>query len=262
MENDTREHVAKVGENDQTKRYYVDFYDMFDGWGGFGFFTERLFDELSDATKLCDKLNGELAEGNRKCGEHYGVIDSKINREVYCGLDEKYRTKISDLKEHLSKLDEPKLEKKDRNVDKPNDRYQEVAEEIAYVIKDELFDSSEFDADQIAEVLKRRFNVMSEDTGRILMTDVAMFYVYSGNTFTIPMFGVLAFARLDIKPIISGKCYPNYDIRNKYIGYTEDGLFHKVNWQTSFIDSIKRNPYVVFAGIIAGYSVAYTILHI
>lgn len=82
-------------EENKTKRYYVDFYDMMDGWGTFGFFTDRLFDDLPGAIKLCDKLNSELPEGNKNCGEHYGVIDSTVNREIYCGQDKKYKEGIS-----------------------------------------------------------------------------------------------------------------------------------------------------------------------
>lgn len=112
MENDATKDGVIVNEKDHMKRYYVDFYDMFDGWGGFGFFVDRLFDDLPDAIILCDRLNGELKEGNKKAGEHYGVIDNLINREVYCGLDEKYRAKIfSDLKKHLLELGVPKVRK-------------------------------------------------------------------------------------------------------------------------------------------------------
>lgn len=83
------------------KRFYVDFYDMIDGWGEFGFSTERLFDELPEAVTLCDKLNSELDESNKKCGEHYGVIDNVVGREVYCGMEEQYKIKISDVKDAL-----------------------------------------------------------------------------------------------------------------------------------------------------------------
>lgn len=96
MENDKKESEAKAEENDQTKRYYVDFYDMFDGWGSFGFFTDRLFGELDDAIKLCDKLSEELSKGNKDCGEHYGVMDSETSREVYCGRDKEYNEKMFD----------------------------------------------------------------------------------------------------------------------------------------------------------------------
>lgn len=66
------------------KRYYVDFYDMIDGWGVFGFFPERLFDDLEAAKKCCDEKQSKLNEDNKRCGEHYGVIDKETNTEVYC----------------------------------------------------------------------------------------------------------------------------------------------------------------------------------
>ena len=71
------------------KRYYVDFYDLIDGWGGatFGFFEERLFDDLNEAIECCKKLQKELPIENRNAGEHYGVIDGNIMQEVYCGKD-------------------------------------------------------------------------------------------------------------------------------------------------------------------------------
>lgn len=104
-ENDNKENGTKVDKEDQMKRYYVDFYDMFDGWGTFGFSTDNLSDDLQEAIKKCDRLNSELAKGNKDCGEHYGVIDSQVNREVYCGQDGAYKEKISnmipDLVDHL-----------------------------------------------------------------------------------------------------------------------------------------------------------------
>ncbi len=94
MEKDKKENEIIIDGDLQMKRYYVDFYDMFDGWGIFGFFADRLFEELDNAIKLCDKLNRELDKGNKSCGEHYGVIDSEANREIYCGQDEEYKKKI------------------------------------------------------------------------------------------------------------------------------------------------------------------------
>ena len=67
------------------KRYYVDFYDFIDGWGVWGFYTDRLFDNIKDAQACCHNLQSKLADGNKSCGEHYGVIDRKFNREVFCG---------------------------------------------------------------------------------------------------------------------------------------------------------------------------------
>ena len=70
------------------KRYYVDFYDAFDGWGGmFGWDPDRLFDDLEEAKKCCIKLQSKLAEGNKKMGEHYGVIDGKTKFEIFCTMN-------------------------------------------------------------------------------------------------------------------------------------------------------------------------------
>lgn len=88
-------------EKNNTKRYYVDFYDMIDGWGDFGFFTDRLFDDINGAIKLCEELNSKLPEGNKKCGEHYGVIDSTIHREIYCGQDKKYKEEVGNMMGNL-----------------------------------------------------------------------------------------------------------------------------------------------------------------
>lgn len=85
-----------MAEN-KKKRYYVDFYDMIDGWGYFGFFTDMIFDDLPDAIKLCDELNSKLPDGNKKCGEHYGVMDSTVQREIYCGQDKKYKEEVGKM---------------------------------------------------------------------------------------------------------------------------------------------------------------------
>lgn len=142
------------------------------------------------------------------------------------------------------------------------DTYQEVAEEIADVIKHDLIDPSKFDAGQITEIIRRRFNVIDENIGRVLMSDITLFNVDYGNTYTVPMFGMPLISDLDTRPIISGKCYPNYDIRNKYMGYTNNGVFRRVTEFGVFWDSVKRNPSVVFASIIVGFSVVYTLLNI
>jgi len=64
--------------------YYVDFYDMIDGWLGWGFWPDRLFDNPDDAKKKCDELQAKLHDDNKKAGEHYGVICGETSREVYC----------------------------------------------------------------------------------------------------------------------------------------------------------------------------------
>lgn len=64
-----------------SKRYLVDFYDMFDGWCGI---KEYQFDLLKDAEEFATKKMESLGEDNKRCGEHYGVIDTTLNREIYC----------------------------------------------------------------------------------------------------------------------------------------------------------------------------------
>lgn len=67
-----------------TKRYLVDFYDMIDGWC---YMAERNgweYDTFDEAKIKCDDLMSELDESNKRAGEHYGVIDTVMRREVYC----------------------------------------------------------------------------------------------------------------------------------------------------------------------------------
>jgi hypothetical protein len=157
MENDVTKNGVKIDEKCQEKRYYVDFYDMFDGWGEFGFFTDRLFEELDSAIKLCDELNDKLDKGNKSCGEHYGVMDSKINREIHCGQDEEHKKKIFGPGAQLLKSDVSKIVEQDEKTSesKHNDRYKEAAEEIVQLIDDNLSNSTGFDTAQIEKILRR-----------------------------------------------------------------------------------------------------------
>ena len=69
------------------KRYRVDFYDMFDGWiSNYMKETENDFDTLEEATIERDKKNSELPESNKKCDEHYGVIDLVTREEICCPM--------------------------------------------------------------------------------------------------------------------------------------------------------------------------------
>lgn len=65
-------------------QYYVDFYDSFDGWGIFGFNTDRLFNTLDEAKAKADELQKTLDKGNVDMGEHYGVFSSDKCGEIYC----------------------------------------------------------------------------------------------------------------------------------------------------------------------------------
>ena len=63
------------------KPFKVDFWDSFDrSWSGRG----PVFDDLSEAIAKCNQMQAGLAQANKDCGEHYGVIDLRVRREVYC----------------------------------------------------------------------------------------------------------------------------------------------------------------------------------
>jgi len=74
------------------KQYIVDFYDAFDGWSGDcvhyvgkDFAPERLeYDDIEEAIKKAKELQKNLDEGNKRMGEHWGVIDLHRGREVFC----------------------------------------------------------------------------------------------------------------------------------------------------------------------------------
>jgi hypothetical protein len=69
------------------KRYFVDFYDMFDGWSSLPGWYGEGFDDLNEAKKFADEKMKTLDASNKRAGEHYGVIDRTIMREVYCTLE-------------------------------------------------------------------------------------------------------------------------------------------------------------------------------
>lgn len=142
------------------------------------------------------------------------------------------------------------------------DRYQEVAEEIASMIRSDLFESDGFDTAGIADILRRRFDIKNEEIGKTLMLEVTMFRLHGGDMFTVPMFGMMMFSKRGVMPIISGISFPNYNIRNRYMGYTDDNVFHRVNWKTEFIDDLKRNPPLILVSMIGIYMVVHTLLNL
>lgn len=78
------------------KRYRVDFYDMFDGWiSNYLKEANSDFETFDEAKIICDNKNSELPESNKKCGEHFSVIDLKIRQEIYCGLKREIREILS-----------------------------------------------------------------------------------------------------------------------------------------------------------------------
>lgn len=174
----------------------------------------------------------------------------------------KWRQKMEKLEKTEKDVKGLCKDKLERNKPYKADRYQEVAEEIASVIKDDLFESTGFDATGIADILKRRFDINKEEIGRTLMSEVTMFRVHSGNTFTIPMFGMLMFSKPGVLPIISGISFPNYNIRNRYMGYTDNNSFHRVNWWIEFVNELKRNPPLILVSIFGLYMVMHTLLNL
>ena len=69
------------------KRYRVDFYDMFDGWiSSYMKETENDFNTIEEAMTVRDKKNSELPELNKKCSEHFGIIDLVTREEIYCPI--------------------------------------------------------------------------------------------------------------------------------------------------------------------------------
>lgn len=146
-----------------------------------------------------------------------------------------------------------------KKEDKP-DKYKEVAEEILKAIGDHIFDSSRQPLGVIEDVLRRNFDINKEGAGRLLLSDTIMFNIYDGETFTVPLFGVLAFTHYNVRIVIPNCVYLNYNIRNKYMGYTIKGIFHKVGWTAMFMDVIKKDPQLIAACIIVGVSVSYLLL--
>jgi len=58
---------------------------MIDGWiRGWELYTDWQFDDLEEAKAFCKKLHEKLDESNKSTGEHYGVIDMEIGREIFC----------------------------------------------------------------------------------------------------------------------------------------------------------------------------------
>ncbi len=77
----------EIGEK---KKYRVDFYDMYDGWIYRDIIeSEHDFDSLDEAIAVRDKKNSELGRSNKKCGEHFGIIDLDTRIEISCPTKDK-----------------------------------------------------------------------------------------------------------------------------------------------------------------------------
>lgn len=131
------------------------------------------------------------------------------------------------------------------------DKYDEVSVQIVDVIKDRFSHSSDYDnkfddetEKKIAGILKNNFNTKYENIGRSLTQDVKMFDHKNGDEFEVPLFAIPLLTPLGVMRI-SPEIFPNYNIENKYIGYTEDGRFYRINSFTLFMRYARKQPLIV-----------------
>ncbi len=67
-------------------RYYIDYYDMNDGWLGWEyvqeFRKEWIFTDMDSADRVKDELNEKLSFDNAGCGEYYDAKPVPVNVKV------------------------------------------------------------------------------------------------------------------------------------------------------------------------------------
>lgn len=131
------------------------------------------------------------------------------------------------------------------------DKYDEVTSQIVDAIKENFSDSSDsnniFGDDiqkKITDVLKNNFNIKNEEMGKSLMEDINMFDPESGYEFEVPLFAVPLFAPVGAMVINPGT-FPNYNLDNKYIGYTDNERLYKINDFTIFMRHMRKQPLTV-----------------
>lgn len=142
-------------------------------------------------------------------------------------------------------------------------KYKEVTLQIRDVLKEELFDSKQsFDEEkqkEVAEILKKNFNIKDEEMGKVLTKDLWMFEPESGYEFNTPLFAVPMFLPFGAM-IIQSETFPNFNVKNKYIGYTDKGKFHRMDNIRKFIRHTKKDPVASIIMFIAVYLLVTTIL--
>lgn len=139
------------------------------------------------------------------------------------------------------------------------DKYDEVALQIVDTIKENFSDRSDSNHDindniqkKITDVLKNNFNIRAEDMGMSLLKYVNMFDPENGYEFDTPLFTIPMLIPVGAMTI-SPETFPNYDINNKYIGYTDKGRFHQINDFTVFMRHMRKQPLAVIAFFILIY---------
>lgn len=145
------------------------------------------------------------------------------------------------------------------------DKYDDVTLQIINIIKKNFSadsDSKHIYDDirkNIDDVLKNNFNIEYEYLGRKLAEDIRLFDYESGYEFVVPLFSAPLFIIKGVK-LIDNNIFPNYDIENKYIGYTERGIFYKIDDFTLFMRHMKKRPLTVIASFILIYMIIYIII--
>lgn len=141
------------------------------------------------------------------------------------------------------------------------DKYDEVALQIVDTIKDSS--DSNLDGEiqkKIADILKNNFNIKDEEMGRGLLKDVEMFDPESGYEFNAPLFTTPMFLPIGTM-VIGPETFPNYSIENKYIGYTDKGIFHRINDFTIFMRRMRKQPLTVVALFVMIYLVVSILIY-
>jgi hypothetical protein len=141
------------------------------------------------------------------------------------------------------------LKKEKTGVQGTASKYDEVATQIVDAIKENFFDSHKFGDEiqkKITDILKNNFDIRYEDIGRNLMQDVRMFDHKDGYEFEAPLFTVPLLTPIGAMTI-GPETFPNYSIENKYIGYTDDGRFYRINDFTLFMRYMRKQPLAVVA---------------
>lgn len=128
------------------------------------------------------------------------------------------------------------------------DSYDEVAMQIVDTIKENFSDSNRKLDDEIqkkiADILKKNFDKRYENIGRNLVQDVRVFDHRNGHEFVTPLFTVPLLTPLGVMAI-RPETFPNYNIENKYIGYTDKERFYRINGFTLFMRYTRKQPLIV-----------------
>lgn len=150
-------------------------------------------------------------------------------------------------------------------ADMDMNKYKEVTLQIRNLLKEDLFDSRQsFDEEkqkEVSEILKKNFNIKDEEIGKALTKDIWMFDPESGYEFNTPFFVVPMFLPFGAM-MVKSDTFPNFNIKNKYIGYTDKGKFHRMDNIRKLIHHMKKDPVTPIMVLIMGYLLVTMILNL